>query len=570
MEPAKMWDREVDLLVFGSGCGGMTAALVAANEGLDVLLCEKAALLGGTTAISGGAIWVPGTNQSKRVGAPDSVEAAREYLKGELGEFDVPELREAFLGSGAEAVDYLERHTEVKFKAYNPYPDYHAERPGGAAGGRALSPLPFDGRRLGADFKLVRPPMAEIAPLGGMMVGRDEIALLIRPLASIKAFTLTARLLTRHLMDRLRFSRGTRLLLGNALVARLFFSLRARGAKVAVQAKLLKLVREQDVVTGAVVDVGGKTQRIRARRGVVLATGGCASSAKWRTELLKDVVVPHSLADAGDTGDGLDAALAIGAVLDRRHSNPFFWMPASTFRWPSGRSVTYPHIRDRPKPGLIAVNSAGQRFVNEANSYHDFVTAMFNADRSVPSIPAYLICDRRFVYEYGLGVIHPIWQRVQKFVCKGYLQSATTLAGLAEKIKIDPHALQRSVDQHNAAAQSGVDQAFGKGALALNKFNGDKRNTPNPCLRAIAQGPFFALAVYPAPIGSSVGLHTDINGQVLDGEGRAIKGLYAAGNDMSSMMRGFYPGPGITLGPALVFAYRTAMHIAGKPVSITD
>ncbi len=569
MEWAGAWDREVDVLVFGSGCGGMTAALVATNEGLDVMLCEKAAQLGGTTAISGGAIWVPGTTQSGRAGAPDSVDAAREYLKGELKEFDVPALREAFLKTGAEAVDYLERHTEVKFRAYNPYPDYHAERPGGAAGGRALSPLPFDGRLLGADFKLVRPPMAEIAPLGGMMVGRDEIALLIRPLASIKAFTVSTRLLARHFVDRLRYARGTRLLLGNALVARLFSSLRARGAKVAVQAKLLELVREQDAVTGAVVDLGGKTQRIRARRGVVLATGGCASSAKWRAQLLKNVVVPHSLADAGDTGDGLDAALEIGAVLDHKHSNPFFWMPASTYRWPSGRSVTYPHIRDRPKPGLIAVNSSGQRFVNEANSYHDFVTAMFRSDRGGPSIPAYLICDRRFVYEYGLGIIHPVWQRVRKFVRKGYLQSASTLVELAEKIKVDRDALLRSVDQHNAAAESGVDPAFGKGALALNKFNGDKRNTPNPCLRPISQGPFFALAVYPAPIGSSVGLHTDVNGQVLDGQGRAIKGLYAAGNDMSSMMRGFYPGPGITLGPALVFAYRTAMHIAGNPVNVT-
>ena len=301
---------------------------------------------------------------------------------------------------------------------------------------------------------------------------------------------------------------------------------------------------------------------------MVLATGGCASSAKWRAQLLKNVVVPHSLADAGDTGDGLDAALAIGAVLDHKHSNPFFWMPASTYRWPSGRSVTYPHIRDRPKPGLIAVNSSGQRFVNEANSYHDFVTAMFRSDRGGSSIPAYLICDRRFVYEYGLGIIHPVWQRVRKFVRKGYLQSAPTLVELAGKIKVDRDAFLRSVDQHNAAAESGVDTAFGKGALALNKFNGDKRNTPNPCLRPISQGPFFALAVYPAPIGSSVGLHTDVNGQVLDGQGRTIKGLYAAGNDMSSMMRGFYPGPGITLGPALVFAYRTAMHIAGKPVNV--
>jgi hypothetical protein len=561
-----MWDRQVDFLVFGGGCGGMTAALVAANERLEVLLCEKTSLIGGTTAISGGAIWVPGTSQSRLCGAPDSVDAARKYLEGELKGFDAPELREAFLQAGAEAVDYLEKHTEVKFKANNPYPDYHAERPGGALGGRTLAPLPFDGRMLGRDFELVRPPMREITPLGGMMVGRDEIAFFVRPLGSFKAIRLTSRLVARHLLDRLRYSRGTRLLLGNALVGRLLYSLRAKGAAVAVNARLVELIRAGDAVEGAVVDFGGKRERVLARRAVVLATGGCAASSRWRAELVKDIAIPYSLVCEGDSGDGLDAALGIGASLDRNHADPFFWMPASTIRWPGGRSVAFPHIRDRPKPGLIAVNSAGRRFVNEAASYHDFTTAMFHSHRSVPSIPAYLICDRRFLREYGLGVVYPVWQRVRRFVELGYLISAPTLEGLAAKINVDAGALVESVGEHNEYAKTGVDEAFGKGSTALNRFNGDRQSEPNPCLRPISTSPFFALPVYPAPLGSSLGLRTGVNGEVLDGEGRTIKRLYAAGNDMSSMMRGFYPGPGITLGPALVFAYRSAMHVAGKPL----
>jgi succinate dehydrogenase/fumarate reductase flavoprotein subunit len=562
-----VWDREVDLLVIGSGAGGMTAALVAAQEGLNVLLCEKTSLIGGTTATSGGTIWVPGSNQSKLTARPDKVDDARVYLDGEVGKFGAPELREAFFAAGAQALDYLEKHSEVKFKANNPYPDYHPEQPGGALGGRALTPPVFDGRKLGADFKLLRPPVPEFMVLGGMMVGRDEIKYFIRPWASLKAFTLTFRLLWNHLKDRLRYSRGTRLLLGNSLVGRLLFSVRQKGVEIALDARLVELVKTKSAVEGAVIEWQGRQQRIRARRGVVLATGGCAASAKWRADTVKDAPIPHSLAFAGDSGDGLEAGMAVGGDIDRNHESPFFWMPASIMPWSDGRVATYPHIRDRPKPGLIAVNSAGKRFVNESNSYQDFVSAMFRSHKEVPSIPAYLICDRSFIHDYGVGVIHPVWQWLPSFVKAGYLKSGRTLSELAGKIGVDAKGLIASVEQHNRAAETGIDEAFGKGSTAMNRHNGDPEVKPNPCLRPIARGPFFALAVYPAPIGSSLGLRTNGDAQVLDAQGAPIGGLYACGNDMSSIMRGCYPGPGITLGPAIVFAYRAAMHAAGKAVA---
>ncbi len=562
-----MWDREVDLLVIGSGAGGMTAALVAAQEGLKVLLCEKTSLIGGTTATSGGTIWVPGSNQSKLTARPDKVDEARVYLDGEVGKYGAPELREAFYAAGAPALDYLEKHSEVKFKANNPYPDYHPDRPGGALGGRALTPQAFDGRKLGEDFKLLRPPMPEFMVLGGLMVGRDEIKYFIRPWSSFKAFTLTTRLLWNHLRDRLRHSRGTRLLLGNSLVARLLYSVRRKGVEIAVNAKMIELVKNKSTVEGAVIELNGQKQRIRALRGVVLATGGCAASAKWRAETVKDAPLPNVLAFEGDTGDGLDAAAAIGGDIDRNHESPFFWMPASRMPWPNGRVGTYPHIRDRPKPGLIAVNAAGKRFVNESNSYQDFVAGMFRSHKTVPTIPAYLICDRSFIHDYGIGVIHPVWQWLPSFVKAGYLKSGRTLAELAEKIGVDAKGLAASVEDHNRAAVTGEDKAFGKGSTVMNRHNGDPAVTPNPNLRPIAKGPFFALAVYPAPIGSSIGLRTDADAQVLDAQGKPIGGLYACGNDMSSIMRGCYPGPGITLGPALVFAYRAAMHAAGKALA---
>jgi succinate dehydrogenase/fumarate reductase flavoprotein subunit len=559
------WDREVDLLVFGAGCGGMTAALVGASEGLKVLLCEKTPQVGGTTATSGGTIWVPGSSQSKSSARPSDIESARQYLESEVGAFGGAHLRDAFLAAGGAALDYLEKNSEVKFRVNNPYPDYHPERPAGTLGGRALSPLEFDGRKLGADFSLVRPPVPEFMVLGGMMVARDEIDYLIRPWASLKAFTLTLRVGWNYLRQRLTQPRGTRLLLGNALVGRLLFSLRRKGADIAVNARLVELVKQGNAVQGAVVEIDDRKLRIRARRGVVLATGGCAASERWRRDVL-NVPIPHTLAFAGDSGDGLDAGVAAGADIDREHNTPFFWMPASIMNWSGRRTATYPHIRDRAKPGLIAVNAAGRRFVNESNSYQDFVEAMFRSHEQVPTIPAYLICDRSFIRDYGVGVIHPVWQQLSYFLKAGYLTSASTLEELAAKVGIDPNGLAQSVAQHNRAAHTGVDEAFAKGSTAMNRHSGDPAIKPNPCLRPIATAPFFALPVYPAPIGSSFGLRTDVDGQVIDTKGTAIQGLYACGNDMSSIMRGCYPGPGITLGPAVVFAYRVAMHAAGKAV----
>ena len=529
---------------------------------------RKDGQVGGTTATSGGATWVPATTQARRAGAPDTVEAVRRYLDGEVGRYGAPELREAFYASGAEAIDYLERNSDVKYRLNNPYPDYHAEAAGGVLGGRTLSPLPFDGRLLGADFDLVRPPRPEFMVLGGMMVGRDEIKHLIRPWASLASFRLAARLVAKYLLDRLRYRRGTRLLLGNALVGRLLYSVRHKGADIAVNARLVELVRRG----GTRGRRGGRHRRRSAAHPRIARRDPRDRRLRGRARLAREARAghaqsPHTLAFEGDSGDGLDAAGRVGASLDRNHATPFFWMPASMMHWSDGRVATYPHIRDRPKPGLIAVNAAGRRFVNEGNSYHDFVEAQYRSHGDVPSIPAYLICDRRFVHEYGLGVIHPVWQRLPYFERRGYLTSAPTLAALAAKIGVDAEGLASSVREHNGFAQTGVDAAFGKGSKALNRHNGDAAHKPNPCLAPIATPPYYAVPVYPAPIGSSAGLATNADGEVVDEQGTVIAGLYACGNDMSSIMGGAYPGPGITIGPAVVFAYRAARHAAHKAVA---
>lgn len=301
-------------------------------------------------------------------------------------------------------------------------------------GGRALSPVPFDGRRLGSDFQLLRPPRDEFMVLGGMMVGRDEIRHLIRPWRSLQSSSIASRILVRYLADRFRCPRGTRLLLGNALVGRLLFSYRQIGGALSMNTSLETLCIEHGRVTGAWVHSNGVRWRIHARRGVVLATGGPSSSSAWRSRLMPERDLPMSLAFEGNTGDGLDAALSIGGVLDQRHASP----------------------------------------------------------------------------------------------------------------------------------RSGRDLQFGKGDYALNRYNGDPDTAPNRCLSPIDSAPFFAVRVTPAPIGSSMGLRTDADARVLDQRLEPIAGLYACGNDMSSAMGGTYPGPGITLGPALVFGYRAARHAAGS------
>jgi 3-oxosteroid 1-dehydrogenase len=552
------WDRETDILVFGAGMAGMTAALVASLEGLDVLLYEKTDQVGGTTSTSAGTVWIPGSNQAVRDGVPDNIDDARRFLDAEIGPRALA-AREAFLAAGPVALDYLEARSEVKFVAPPRHPDYHSNQPGRALAGRALAPLPFDGRLLGKDFVRVRPPIAPFMVLGGMMVGKADIPYLLKPFASIANVTAAAKLLLRHATDRLRFARGTRLVMGNALVGRLFYSLRQRNVPIGYGAKLVELVRNHERVEGAVVDIGPQRLTIRAKRGVVLATGGFAPSDKLRAAYMGGLPVAHSNAFAGASGDGFMAAQSAGAAVDAEHVSPAFYFPSSVHK-----ETIYPHILlDRAKPGLIAVNKDGRRFVNESDSYHDFVEAMFRANAAAPSVPAWLVCDRSFIRDYGLGLIHPgSGERVlARYIADGYLHRAGTLMELAGHVGIDGKTLLRTVQEHNRYAETGVDEAFGKGGTEYNQFNGDPANTPNPCLRPIAEPPFFAVAVYPSTMGTCVGLATDGDARVLDADGAPITGLYACGNDMASLFRGVYVGPGITLGPALVFAWRAVMRM---------
>jgi len=550
--------HEVDLIVVGAGAGGMTAALVAALQGLRVVLCEAGSQVGGTTATSAGTIWVPANRHGAAAGHADSVDQARRYLDALLGADDPRGLRAAYLGSANEAIDYLERHSQVAFASSGQHPDY-LDLPGAASAGRALSAREFDGRLLGAHFARIRAPIPEFLLLGGMMANKSDVQALLRRWRSLRDFTHAARLVLRYARDRLHHPRGTRLVMGNALVARLFLSLRNAGVEILFDTALQGLEMDGARVAGASFGRAGAAQRIGARLGVVLATGGIGHHAQMVQDMASAGAGRRSLVAESVKGDGIAAARQVGGLLER-HAGSFFWQPVSETLGVHGVKGLFPHLYlDRAKPGLIAVDQAGRRFVNEGASYHHFVEGMLQAESAVP---AHLVCSADFVRRYGLGLIPPGTRRLQPWVQRGYVLLADSLQALAARMGVDGAGLAASVARHNRQAREGRDPDFGKGDTELNRFNGDPAHGPNPCLGVIEAGPFCALAVWPASAASSSGLATDADGRVLGGDEAPIAGLYACGNDMASIMRGAYPGPGTTIGPAMVFGYRAALHAA--------
>ena len=570
METRSPATQEVDLLVIGAGAGGMAAALAGSLLGLEVLVCEKSAQVGGTAATSAGTIWIPGNRQSREAGFDDSADAARRYLDGLLADpADGRALREVYLARGPAIVDWFAERSEVRFVPCGRHPDY-LDREGAAVSGRALVAAAFDGRQLGTAFADVRPPIPEFMVFGGMMVGKDDIPRLVHRFASVANFMHAARLFARYLGDRLRHSRGTRLVMGNALVARLYASLLQRKVPVRLGTRLEALSNEGGRITGARLHDGRDSFEVRARRGVVLATGGFARHAALRQRWMPAPAPVDSMAVPSDAGDGIAAALAVGAQASgESHGSGAFWTPVSrTGRDPSKGQWAglFPHLSlDRAKPGLIAVNAAGRRFANEADSYHHFIEAMFASQARTPSIPAWLVCETRFVRNYGLGAIHPGTTDLRPHLLDGCFVAAASLDRLAQAMQVDAAGLADTVARHNRFAETGIDEDFHKGHSELNRFNGDPAHGPNPCIGRIGDGPYCAMAVWPAEIACSSGLETDTQARVLGADGRPLPGLYACGNDLASIMRGTYPGPGTTLGPALVFGYLAAEHAASQP-----
>jgi len=552
-----------DLLVVGSGAAGMAAAITAKLGGLDVCILEKSEFYGGSTAVSGGAIWIPDNPKMRAAGMQDSREAALDYIRAETGNRMDVALVEAFLENGPKMVSFFEANTALQFdhRAYSP--DYHPDKPGAAMGGRVIDAKDYDGRRLGKHFDRLRPPIGDFTVFGGMMLNRFDIGHFMKMTRSLGSALHAARLLARHARDRLGHRRGTRLVLGQAVAGRLAETVFALDIPLFLNCGLLRLITEGAGVTGVVVSCQGQERTIAAGRGVVLATGGFPQNAARRKSVMAHVQAGaqhYSMSPGAATGDAISAALDAKAGLVETNSNAAFWAPVSLIPGKDGPRP-FPHLfLDRAKPGVIAVNGEGRRFANEALSYHDFVQAMTGAGLH----SAWLIADHRAIRRYGLGAVRPFPAPLGAHVASGYLKKGRTIDDLAGLIGVPVVALADTVTRFNDQAAMGSDPDFGKGSTAYQTYLGDGEHKPNPCLRPLAQGPFYAIEIFPGDIGTTMGLATNAQGQVLKADGGVLPGLYACGNDMNSIMAGAYPGAGITLGPALTFGYIVGRHAMGK------
>ncbi|MBL8359544.1 MAG: FAD-dependent oxidoreductase [Rubrivivax sp.] len=547
-----------DLIVVGAGAAGLTAAAVAARAGLRVVLLEASALVGGTTAISGGMVWLPANPKMADVGVPDTLADARRYLAATVPPGGPDDVREAFLQRGADALRDLEATTALRLRPVLPYPDYHPDLPGATPGARVLEPLPFDGRELGGAFTTLRPPLPEFMLFDGMMIARPDIPHLRRVGRSWRSTAHVARLLLRHARERLVAPRGTTLVLGNALAGRLYLSALQAGVDVRTGAPVARLLRDGDRISGVELQDGST---LRTARGVVLASGGLSHDAELRRRFVPEAAgLLSATVPSGAALGGARLAMAAGGALGTSPAQQGFWVPASTFTRRDGTRAVHPHtVADRGKPGLIAVDGHGRRFVNEAVSYHAFVLAQLRAG----AVPAWLVCDSAFLWRYGLGRIKPYTRRLRPCIDDGSLLRGDTPAALAAAAGIDAQGLAATLERYNAHARQGSDPEWGRGSDAYQRHLGDADRRPNPCVAPIETPPYYAVQVRPADLGMAAGLATDGCARVLDAAGAPIPGLWACGNDMQSVMNGAYPGPGITLGPALVFGWIAAKDAAG-------
>lgn len=563
-----MFDHTVDILVVGSGAGGMMAAMTGAQNGRNVLLVEKEALWGGTSATSGGGIWIVNSDTAKEVGFEDNVEDGFRYCRA-LSADNVPDANiRAYVEHSAEMLRYLQEHTDVRYFAA-PYPDYHAENPGGSTTGfRTHLPLPtVDGRKLGKEIRTMRYSSPAANLFGFLNWNFDETTtLLFRSKGWLK---IVIKGFLRYYLDlpfRLTSGKDRRLTLGNALSGGLRLRLQELGVPMWLETPMESLIVEDGKVVGAVVEREGKKLRIRAKDGVVIAAGGfdrnAAMRAKYQTAQQEPTL---SGGTSGNTGGGIQAGIDVGAATLNMHST---WA-APVFKLPDeerGRLCAM----DRALPGTIMVNQEGKRYLNEAASYHIVGQQMAAADQEAQkgngasTNPSWMIFDHRYRHKYPMGPLYPLipdW--LHHWSIRTTLKKAKTIEELAEKIGIDPATLAATVNRFNEYAARGEDPDFHRGEAAYDKMYGDPRVTPNPSLAPIDKGPFYAFPIYPGDIGTNGGLLTDDRARVVDTKGQVIPGLYAIGNSSASSMGESYPGAGVTIGPALTFGYLAARDMTG-------
>jgi succinate dehydrogenase/fumarate reductase flavoprotein subunit len=559
-----------DLVVVGSGAAGLATAITAKKRGLDVIVLEKEAVFGGTTALSGGVLWIPLSKYGRQQNPADTVERVREYMMSETGSNYDAAAVECFIENGPKMVEFFERETEMKFVP-TLYPDYHPDAHGGVDIGRSILAAPYDIRGLGKDMRRLKPPLETITFMGMMFNSSNaDLKHFFRATKSIVSFFYVARRLATHVKELALYRRGINVTSGNALAARLAKSALTLDIPILTSTPVKELLSKDGKVVGVRADAADSELRITARLGVVLACGGFPHDLKRIAQ-----VYPHvkrggehlSPTPVGNTGDGLAMAEKAGAAVALGFDDASAWMPVSKVPFSKGRTGVFPHLLDRYKPGVIGVLKNGRRFTNESNSYHDVGAALMRACEGETETAMWLICDRVALGKYGLGYAKPAPMPVGPLLRKAYLVKGETLGELARKCGIVPEVLEKTVAAYNLGAERGEDPAFQRGRTSFNRYLADPDNKPNPCVAPIATGPFYAVKVVMGDLGTFDGLRTSVTGEVLRADGSEIEGLYAVGNDRRSVMGGNYPGAGITHGPNMTFGYVTGNAIASKAMT---
>lgn len=543
------WDREVDVLVAGTGAAGMTAAITAADRGSSTLLVESTDRWGGTTMRSGGGLWMPNNPVMKRRGIADSREEALTYLESAIGPVDAigpassQARREAFVDTIPELVTRLEQ-LGVRWAVAKDYPDYYPDRPGGKIG-RGIESKPFDAKKLGEWRETSRTVDSIPAPMQ-----TDDVWLLMRAWSSFSGFARGARFVFRTIGGLLA---GKKLYgFGGGLMLQLGHIAKQQGTEILLGSPLTELVKDDDGrVIGAVVAAPGGPLRIRARQGVILGAGGFAANTAWRQKY--HGIPGYTSAAEGDLGTAIEAGVEAGAAVALM--DDAWW----------GASVPIPGkqaqfvLNERSDPFSLVVDQSGARYLNESESYIDFGHHLLERNRVSPANPSWLVVEKRHRQRYMFGAL---LMGGKALVEQGVVVKAATLEELGEKMGVDRATFRATIERFNGLARGGVDLDFGRGDTAYDRYYSDPRVKPNPNLAALERGPFTAVQLVPGDLGTKGGLLTDEHARVLDADGEVISGLYAAGNTTASVMGRTYPGPGSTIGPAAVFGYRAAVHAA--------
>ena len=557
---------DCDVLVVGSGAGGLSAAVTAAHGGARVIVIEKAASLGGATSWSGGWMWTPGTSFAHDSGVRDDSEV-RDYLRAVLGpRYD--ELRiESFLQNAPKMVDFFQAQTSLQFVPGAAIHDIYGDLPGAGTGYRSVGPKPINGRRVPRRLRsLLRRQLYETSFLGmGIMAGPDLQGFLAAAQGEVRGIVHAAQRVGIHFFDLLTKRRGMQFVNGTALTARLAKSAIEVGVEFHVHTAANRLLVNGGRVTGVVATVPNGSIRFRASLGVVVATGGYPHDVERRARTFPRIPTGQEhwgLSPETCDGSGIRMAEAIGAHFSTDVESAAAWCPVSLVRYRNGKVRPFPHIMDRAKPGSIGVLRNGRRFVNEANGYYDYVAAMMEAIPEGEAIEAWQIADSRAIRKYSLGMAKMRPVPLTPYLRSGYLVEGRTIGQLATKVGIDPDALERTVREFNEYARVGTDPLFGRGTTPFNRYGGDARIGPNPSLAPLELGPFYAVNIKPGSFGTFAGVATDERARALRADGSAIEGLHVVGSDQSSVMGGHYPSGGINLGPAMTFGF-----IAGRALT---